>query len=91
MTPAQREARMRAVRRMQDDIYEGIGGNRLYGSGGEDGVEREPPSRSSASAQARDVARSMTREGTQPLRDALAEDNEERDEMRSKKRKLAGY
>ena len=72
-TPEQ-EARLRAVRRMQDDVYEGIGANRQYGPGGEEGVERESDPRSDA----RQMARSMTMAATKPLRELRGDDADER-------------
>lgn len=61
MTPEEREreARLRAVRRMQDDIYEGIGGSRLYGAGGEDGVERPRASVDDMRRDAGDLGRKL--------------------------------
>jgi len=92
MTPQEREARLRAARRMQDDIYQGIGATDrpdVDGRGGRD--EAEGPSRlrrgvsgigdglraraSQARDNARDSATSMTRAGTQPLRDLLETDS----------------
>ena len=70
MTPQEREARLRAARRMQDDIYRGIGAT------DRPDVDGRPPT-SAAGGRARDEARdsatSMTRAGTQPLRDLLAQ------------------
>ena len=81
-TPEQ-EARLRAVRRMQDDVYEGIGASRQYGPGGEEGVERESDPR----ADARAAARRMTMAGTEPLRELRGDD----DDMMAKKRRMKGY
>jgi hypothetical protein len=83
-TPEQ-EARLRAVRRMQDDVYEGIGADRQYGPGGEEGVERESDPRSDA----RQMARSMTMAGTAPLRRLRGEDEgDPRQEARDLARSL---
>lgn len=81
MTREEREARLRAVRRMQDDIYEGIGGSRLYGPGGEDGVERQRASADDMRRDAGDLGRKLAVGGTAGLDD----DEDER----AKKRK--GY
>lgn len=69
MTPQEREARLRAARRMQDDIYQGIGATdrpEVDGRGGESRAGR-------LRDDARVSARGMTRAGTQPLRDLLAQ------------------
>jgi hypothetical protein len=70
MTPEQeREARLRAVRMMQDDIYRGIGATDrpdVDGRGSERGMGMR--------ADARTMARDLTRGGTQPLRDELERD-----------------
>lgn len=87
MTPEQeREARLRAVRMMQDDIYEGIGGERRYGPGGEAGVPRERGNADMARAEARDLGRTLATGGTQPLRDEL-----DRERRASAKSKAKGY
>jgi hypothetical protein len=67
MTPQEREARLRAARRMQDDIYRGIGATDRPAVDG--GSERPGAARSAA----RDMGRSLTERGTQPLRDLLAQ------------------
>jgi len=67
MTPQEREARLRAARRMQDDIYRGIGATDRPDVDG--GSERPGAARSAA----RDMGRSLTERGTQPLRDLLAQ------------------
>lgn len=59
MTPQEREARLRAARRLQDDIYQGIGATDRPDVDG-----RGPTSAARGS---------MTRAGTQPLRDLLAQ------------------
>ena len=81
-TPEQK-ARLRAVRHIQDDVYEGIGADRLYGDGGEDGVARQSDPRD----EARSSARRMTIAGTEPLRELRAED----DDSMAKKRRMKGY
>ena len=70
MTPQEREARLRAARRMQDDIYQGIGATDRPDVDG-----RAPTSAAGGRMrdEARDSATSMTRAGTQPLRDLLAQ------------------
>ncbi len=70
MTPQEREARLRAARRMQDDIYQGIGATDRPDVDG-----RGPTSAAGGRVRdkARDSATSMTRAGTQPLRDLLAQ------------------
>ena len=70
MTPQEREARLRAARRMQDDIYQGIGATDRPEVDG-----RGPTSAAGGRVRdaARDSATSMTRAGTQPLRDLLAQ------------------
>lgn len=70
MTPQEREARLRAARRMQDDIYQGIGATDRPDVDG-----RGPTSAAGGRVrdEARDSATSMTRAGTQPLRDLLAQ------------------
>jgi hypothetical protein len=75
MTPQEREARLRAARRMQDDIYQGIGATDRPDVDGR-GAERASRARSDA----RESATSMTRAGTQPLRDLLARDASDADE-----------
>ena len=75
MTPAEREARLRAVRRMQDDIYQGIGGERQYGPDGEDGVPAERPSREREMSRARDLGRQYASAATEPLRDLQASES----------------
>lgn len=74
MTPAQREARLRAVRRMQDDIYEGIGAERRYGPGGEDGVERPRASADDMRRDAGDLGRKLALGGTAGMHDDEEED-----------------
>ena len=70
MTPQEREARLRAARRLQDDIYQGIGATDRPDVDG-----RGPTSAAGGRVRdaARDSATSMTRAGTQPLRDLLAQ------------------
>ena len=70
MTPQEREARLRAARRLQDDIYQGIGATDRPDVDG-----RGPTSAAGGRMrdEARDSATSMTRAGTQPLRDLLAQ------------------
>ena len=70
MTPQEREARLRAARRLQDDIYQGIGATDRPDVDG-----RGPTSAAGGRVrdEARDSATSMTRAGTQPLRDLLAQ------------------
>lgn len=85
MTPEEREARLRAARRMQDDIYEGIGATDrppVDGRGAarrgeeEPGIARRAAGIASSALQGREnarrQARDMTEEGTRPLRDLLA-------------------
>lgn len=84
MTPAQREARLRAVRRMQDDIYQGIGGRRLYGDDGEDGVERPRHRADDMRRDARDLGRKLAIGGTSGV-----DDDEDEDEYGAKRKK--GY
>ena len=67
MTPQEREARLRAARRMQDDIYQGIGAT------DRPDVDAPPGRPGRMRGEARDSATSMTRAGTQPLRDLLAQ------------------
>ncbi len=74
MTPQEREARLRAARRMQDDIYQGIGATDrpdvddrpVSGYDRNDGPD-------GGRAATRRYAESLTRGGTQPLRDLLAQ------------------
>lgn len=70
MTPQEREARLRAARRLQDDIYQGIGATDRPDVDG-----RGPTSAAGGRVRdaARDSATSMTRAGTRPLRDLLAQ------------------
>ena len=70
MTPQEREARLRAARRLQDDIYQGIGATDRPDVDG-----RGPTSAAGGRVRdaARDSATSMTRAGAQPLRDLLAQ------------------
>ena len=74
MTPEQeREARLRAVRMMQDDIYRGIGATDRPEVDGRSRRSDADRMRADAGAMARD----LTRGGTQPLRDELARDDME--------------
>ena len=73
MTPQEREARLRAARRMQDDIYRGIGAT--------DRPDVDRPPTSAAGGRVRDEAASMTRAGTQPLRDLLAQPDDRTAQM----------
>ena len=76
MTPQEREARLRAARRLQDDIYQGIGATDrpdvddrpVSGYDRNDGPD-------GGRAATRRYAESLTRGGTQPLRDELARDS----------------
>ena len=70
MTPQEREARLRAARRLQDDIYQGIGATDRPDV---DGRGPTSAARGRMRDEARDSATSMTRAGTQPLRDLLAQ------------------
>lgn len=70
MTPQEREARLRAARRLQDDIYQGIGATDRPDV---DGRGPTSAARGRVRDAARDSATSMTRAGTQPLRDLLAQ------------------
>ena len=78
MTPQEREARLRAARRLQDDIYQGIGATDRPDVDG-----RGPTSAAGGRMrdEARDSATSMTRAGTQPLRDLLAQPDDRRHPM----------
>lgn len=64
----QQEAALRAARMMQDEIYRGIGATDRPDVEEPDDMGDDPR------AEARDMATSMTRGGTQPLRDELARD-----------------
>jgi hypothetical protein len=60
---------------MQDDIYQGIGGERQYGPDGEDGVPAERPSREREMSRARDLGRQYASAATEPLRDLQASES----------------
>ena len=86
MTKAEREARLRAVRRMQDDVYERIGTpSDMRPDAGED--EDDSP-RDRAMAQARSLGRDLAEPGARQLRDAY--DNDGRSRVAKRKRK-SGY
>jgi len=73
MTPAQREARLRAARRLVDDYRTQFGQERQYGHGGEDGVA--PPDGDgdeSPRARARADARGLVEGGASGLRTGAA-------------------
>jgi hypothetical protein len=74
----QQEAALRAARRMQDEIYQGIGAT------DRPDVDAEPSM--DARASARDMGRDLATGGTQPLRDEL-----ERERMRAKGKMKGGY
>jgi len=78
MTPQEREARLRAARRLQDDIYQGIGATDRPDV---DGRGPTSAARGRMRDEARDSATSMTRAGTQPLRDLLAQPDDRTAQM----------
>lgn len=71
----QQEAALRAARMMQDEIYRGIGATDRP-----DVDEPDDDMGDDMRSDARDMATSLTRGGTQPLRDELARDTGDMDE-----------
>lgn len=77
----QQEAALRAARMMQDEIYRGIGAT--------DRPDVEPDDMGDdPRAEARDMATSLTRGGTQPLRDELARGMDEEDSQTMSRGKM---
>ncbi len=87
MDKATREARLRAVRRMQDNVYDDIGTpSDMRPDVGDDDEDDSPRDR--AMAQARSLGRDLAEPGARQLRDAY--DSDGRSRVAKRKRK-SGY